>query len=143
MGQQQLLLVILVTIIVGIATVVAINTFGSASESANLDAVRQDLGAMGVAAQAFYEKPEILGGGGRSFSGITMEELAFAGVIIENDLGVNDNGTYEIQTDGDADFTITAYAASAEDYDRNNGTATLEATVTGRDIDINEATEGE
>lgn len=40
MGQQQLLLVILVTIIVGIATVVAINTFSSAADSANLDAVR-------------------------------------------------------------------------------------------------------
>ncbi|MDZ7715010.1 MAG: hypothetical protein U5J95_02240 [Balneolaceae bacterium] len=43
MGQQQLLLVILVTIIVGIATVVAINTFSSASDSANVDAVRGDL----------------------------------------------------------------------------------------------------
>jgi len=50
MGQQQLLLVILVTIIVGIATVVAINTFGAAADSANLDAVRQDMGSIAASA---------------------------------------------------------------------------------------------
>lgn len=54
MGQQQLLLVILVTIIVGIATVVAINTFGSSAEQANLDAVRQDIAQIATAAQAWY-----------------------------------------------------------------------------------------
>ena len=46
MGQQQLLLVILVTIIVGIATVVAINTFGTAADNANIDAVRNDMTAI-------------------------------------------------------------------------------------------------
>ena len=51
MGQQQLLLVILVTIIVGIATVVAINTFSSASEQANIDAARQDMLQMAYTAQ--------------------------------------------------------------------------------------------
>lgn len=136
MGQQQLLLVILVTIIVGIATVVAINTFGSAAESANQDAVRQDLAAMGVAAQAYYAKPEILGGGGKSFTGISMHNLAFSGIIVENDLGVNDNGTYEITTTTSNEFTITAYAASEVDYNQNLGTATFTATVTGSNIDI-------
>jgi len=57
MGQQQLLLVILVTIIVGIATVVAINTFGSAADAANIDAVRNDVAAIASGAQGYYMKP--------------------------------------------------------------------------------------
>ncbi|MDZ7806938.1 MAG: hypothetical protein U5K71_07465 [Gracilimonas sp.] len=56
MGQQQLLLVILVTIIVGIATVVAINTFGSAADSANLDAVRQDVATIAASAQGYLHE---------------------------------------------------------------------------------------
>jgi hypothetical protein len=43
MGQQQLFIVILVTIIIGLATVVAVNTFKSAAEEANYDAIRQDI----------------------------------------------------------------------------------------------------
>src|SRR6056297_3557785 len=69
MGQQQLLLVILVTIIVGIATVVAINIFGDAAEQANKDAVRQDLLAASAQAQGVYTRPIMMGGGGGSFGG--------------------------------------------------------------------------
>ena len=75
MGQQQLLLVILVTIIVGIATVVAINTFSSASDSANVDAVRNDLLNIAASAQQYYMKPDALGGGGNSFDGISVDNL--------------------------------------------------------------------
>jgi len=77
MGQQQLLLVILVTIIVGIATVVAINTFGSAADSANLDAVRQDVASIAASAQGYYMKPEMLGGGGQNFNNVTFDNITF------------------------------------------------------------------
>lgn len=136
MGQQQLLLVILVTIIVGIATVVAINTFGAAADSANIDAVRQDLAAMGAAAQGYYTKPSMMGGGSRAYDGITFHELAFAGIIVENNLGVNDNGTYEIASAAGQTLTISAYAASEDGYDRNNGPLTFTAVITAQDIDI-------
>ena len=55
MGQQ--LLVILVKIIVGIATVVAINTFGSAADFAAQDSVRQDLASIAASAQGYYMRP--------------------------------------------------------------------------------------
>ncbi len=95
MGQQQLLLVILVTIIVGIATVVAINTFSSASDSANVDAVRSDLLSMASSAQQIYMKPEALGGGGQSFNGTTMNDLAFPGEVTDTGAGNNQNGNYQ------------------------------------------------
>jgi len=96
MGQQQLLLVILVTIIVGIATVVAINTFSSASDSANVDAVRQDLLSMAAAAQQYYMKPEALGGGGQDFDGLTIRNLSFPGEVTGDFAGNNQNGKYQV-----------------------------------------------
>ncbi|MDZ7766193.1 MAG: hypothetical protein U5K00_17525 [Melioribacteraceae bacterium] len=43
MGQQQLLLIVLGVIIVGIAVVVGINVFTASSAAANRDAVISDL----------------------------------------------------------------------------------------------------
>ncbi len=119
MGQQQLLLVILVTIIVGIATVVAINTFGAAADSANVDAVRQDVAQIAAASQGYYMKPTMLGGGGRSFSEITFDHFAFPASAIDETDGLtaqNENGVYVI-TQGDEDFTVVAHPASCEGYD--------------------------
>lgn len=77
MGQQQLLLVILVTIIVGVATVVAINIFGKSAENANIDATRQDVLTLAAMGQGWYIKPALLDGGGGSFANINIDELGF------------------------------------------------------------------
>ncbi|KPP96081.1 MAG: protein of unknown function DUF3139 [Bacteroidetes bacterium HLUCCA01] len=132
MGQQQLLLVILVTIIVGIATVVAINTFGSAAESANHDAVRQDVAQIASSAQAYYIKPAMLAGGDRDFTDIDFNNITFAGTIDADDplIASNENGTYVISDGDDDEFTITAYPSSNEDYaDNPTGGDSMEATI--------------
>ena len=122
MGQQQLLLVILVTIIVGIATVVAINTFGSAADSANVDAVVIDAAQISSSAQGFYMKPEMLGGGSRSFAGVTFNDFAFPAAGISGDglTAQNENGFYTISGaaagSNAQSFTLTACAASNVDY---------------------------
>jgi len=67
MGQQQLLLIVLGVIIVGIAVVVGINVFTASSAQANRDAVIADLTNLASLAQQHYRKPEALGGGGNSF----------------------------------------------------------------------------
>lgn len=117
MGQQQLLLVILVTVIVGIATVVAINTFSSASEAANRDAVTNDVVAIAASAQSYYIKPKMLNGGGNDFTGMTFQDLAFAGVTSGTfDKAINVNGTYVISNAGTTSFKITAIPASCAGY---------------------------
>ena len=112
MGQQQLLLVILVTIIVGISTVVAINTFGSAAEGAMRDAVRLDLlGAAGTA-QSYFIRPTMLGGGGRNYSTIDFSRFHFPGRIVEgsnNLVTLNDNARYIISDQTASEFIITAF----------------------------------
>jgi len=128
MGQQQLLLVILVTIIVGIATVVAINTFSGAAESANVDAVRQDVASIASAAQGYYMKPEMLGGGGGDFEGLTFNTMAFAADSISNDglTAVNANGVYTFAAPGSGaqTFQVTAHPSS-----RISGAISFSATA--------------
>lgn len=98
MGQQQLLLVILVTVLVGIATVIAITVFGDASNSLNNDAVRQDLIAISASVQSYVQKPPMLGGGGGSFDGFTFHKIGFpADEISEDGLHArNANGVYHV-----------------------------------------------
>ncbi|WP_103663919.1 hypothetical protein [Gracilimonas amylolytica] len=142
MGQQQLLLVILVTIIVGIATVVAINTFGSAADSANLDAVRQDVATIASSAQGYFMKPEMLGGGGQDFGGLTFNSMAFAADSISSDglTAINANGRYVMSgaTGTATSFTVTAHPASRIDgavtltSDADN---TLAATISDSNVE--------
>ncbi len=72
MGQQQLLLIVLGVIVVGIAVVVGINLFSASSASSNRDAVISHLTTLGSNAQLFYRKPIPLGGGGIAFTGWTI-----------------------------------------------------------------------
>lgn len=117
MGQQQLLLVILVTIIVGIATVVAINTFGAAADTANLDAVRQDVAILASSAQGYFMKPTMLGGGNRSFNNIHFNSFAFPASGRESGpapmTAWNENGKYVISVvDNGAAINVIAHPSS-------------------------------
>jgi len=72
MGQQQLLLVILGTIIVAVAIGVGVSQFGAQSAQSNKDGVTISL--MNIAANAYQYKirPSTLGGGSGSYSGYTI-----------------------------------------------------------------------
>ena len=67
MGQQQLLLIVLGVIIVGIAVVVGINVFTASSAEANRNAVIADLTTLASMAQQHYRKPAAMGGGAQAF----------------------------------------------------------------------------
>jgi len=84
MGQQQLLLIVLGVIIVGIAIVVGINLFSASSLEANRDALVADNMNLAALAQQFYKKPSALGGGNNTFTGF----------IIPTNLAATANGTY-------------------------------------------------
>jgi len=67
MGQQQLLLIVLGVIIVGIAIVVGINLFNANAEESAKDSIVTQGTNIGAMAQQYYKKPVALGGGGNSF----------------------------------------------------------------------------
>ncbi len=106
MGSQQLLLIVLGVIIVGIAVVVGISIFGSNADQANKDAVTQDLLRMASQAQGYYRKPTMLGGGGNTFTGVALTHLGFA-----TGVSSNANGSYAV--DGAAGTTCILTGSSA------------------------------
>jgi type II secretory pathway pseudopilin PulG len=71
MGQNQLVLIILGAVIVGIAIVVGINFFTSNSGHADRDAVIADLRSLAVAAQLYYKENNQ---NYRSFEGWEIQE---------------------------------------------------------------------
>lgn len=98
MGQQQLLLLVLSVIIVGIAVVVGINMFSTSAESANIEATTNDLLHLASMAQQYFVKPNSMGGGGEKFTGLSdITQLTSK--------PTNENGTYSIATAG-SDSTV-------------------------------------
>jgi hypothetical protein len=101
MGQQQLLLIVLGLIIVGIAIAVGMNIFTGLAKDANRDRVVNDLVNLAAKAQQFYRRPLQMGGGGNSFGDGNTNQLDGQ---ISFDLTAadtaNDNGVYAIITDG-------------------------------------------
>ncbi|MCH8494619.1 MAG: hypothetical protein LAT57_03185 [Balneolales bacterium] len=142
MGQQQLLLVILVTIIVGIATVVAINTFGSSAQQANRDAVRQDLATIASSSQAWYIRPTMLEGGGNSFSNVTFRTLNFPAQDVSEDglTATNPNGRYVIGAASSAtQLVIVATPSSNTEGDA----VTITANITANNLSLSTAEGGD
>jgi len=89
MGTQQLLLIVLGVIIVGIAIVVGIQMFETSAAEASKNAIIQDLLTAASKAQAWYRKPSALGGGNYSFDGLSSKADLYnkAGIDTSTDNG--------------------------------------------------------
>ena len=82
MGQQQLLLLVLATVIVGLATVAGIQAFEQGSKRANQDALTQTAVKIASDVQAQLQEPEPLGGYGiddmSNYSGgVSLSQMGF------------------------------------------------------------------
>ena len=75
MAQQQVLLIILGTIIIGVALAIGITMFTDNSVSANRDAITNDLVKLAARAQMYYRRPKLMGGGGSSFTSLAINDL--------------------------------------------------------------------
>ena len=118
MGQQQLLLIVLGVIIVGIAIVVGINLFNANSVSANRDGVTSDLNNLAAIAHQYYIRPTAMGGGGQSYAGFTMEKDA-------PNLQSDANGSYTAGTGTIDNITFTGLGTAIG----NDGSAKLQMQI--------------
>jgi len=98
MGQQQLLLIVLGVIIVGIAIAVGINMFVSNAANANRDAVISDLNNLAAQAQQYWRKPTEMGGGNQSFNGLKYNARDTANANGHYYWGTSPSGTNELTT---------------------------------------------
>ena len=101
MGQQQLLLIILGVIIVGIAIAVGLSLFSAQSVQSNRDAIINDLNNLAAQAYQFRIRPSSMGGGQGDYT-------TFA---IPTKMKTNENGTY---TAAPTTNTIVFTAVSAQ-----------------------------
>ncbi|MCX6640048.1 MAG: hypothetical protein NTW14_06145 [bacterium] len=125
MGQQQLLLIVLSVIIVGIAVVVGINMFNDQAASSNLDAVTADLMNLASRAQQHFRRPVAMGGGGGTFALLASTPAGLAYLTTQ---GTNENGAYTISTAGSA-TQVTIQGIGKEDGDGDGTNATARVTV--------------
>lgn len=118
MGQQQLLLIVLVTIIIGIASLVAITTFESSAQSANRDALTIDITTLASSAQDYFLRPESLKGGSRAFDGFTIQGklLPVSGISEDGLIAQTENGTLEVSAAAGNSITIIGHPSSCEGY---------------------------
>ncbi len=130
MGQQQLLLIILGVIVVGIAVAVGITMFSDNAISANRDAVSNDLVNLAARAQQYYRRPTALGGGGNSFVGLTADAAGLA-KLTNLPAGGNSNGTYSITAAGTAN-QVTIQGIGKEMVNSNYVTMQIIARDAGR-----------
>ena len=67
MGQQQLMLIALGVILVGIAVAIGINLFSESGTDTNRHELVSALTTLSAMAQEYYQKPTMLGGGNKKF----------------------------------------------------------------------------
>ncbi len=75
MGQTQLFLVVLGMMLIGIAIYVGVSMFSANTIEDSRNAIIVDLQNFAARANAYYWKPTTQGGGGKSFSGISMSQV--------------------------------------------------------------------
>jgi len=122
MGQQQLLLLTLAAILVGIGVLLGINMFQENAAQANLDAVIQRSLSLGSQAQAWYKRPLAMGGGGQSFTGFDLTDLGVTTPPDSTEDGIFTSAVVSATT-------ITITGTGKEDLDGDGGALVVTVSV--------------
>ena len=130
MGTQQILLIVLSVIIVGIAVAVGISMFNTQSDAAELQAVAGDLQSFGAQVLAYLKTPTSMGGGGAAIADGDAAAIAtwigWSAVTL-----TNSNAQYTLTTAAASGVTITAdNTAASTIVIPANATAMSDVTVT-------------
>ena len=116
MGQQQLLLIILGVIIVGIAIAVGLSLFSAQSVQSNRDAIINDMNNLAAQAYQFRIRPTSMGGGQGDYTNFS----------IPSKMRTNENATYTWANTA-SDITFTAVSAQ-----NPTNTVTVKVSSEGR-----------
>ena len=120
MGQQQLLLITLGVIIVGIAVITGLILFEHSSNENKKNQIKSEGSTLAIMAQKYYRLPVTMGGGGRSFSGWKIPAM----------LDTTGSGIYSITSVSANELVITGV-----DRMLQLGQDTIRVTVTVTDND--------
>lgn len=109
MGQQQLLLIVLSVIVVGIAVTMGIILFSSNAIEQKRNEIISECAMLASEAQLYYRRPSTMGGGEKSFNGwsippqyTTTEAGSFTANVTSSDNVIITGTGNELATDGDS-----------------------------------------
>ena len=124
MGTQQILLIVLSVIIVGIAVAVGITMFNAQATNSNRQAIVGDMNNQASSALAFYKTPLTHGGGAGSF--ISANAVGtWIGYDWDGTILTTGNGTFTLAVSGDV-LTIAGTGTEIG----SNGSTNVQATMT-------------
>jgi hypothetical protein len=122
MGTQQLLMIVVGVVIIGIAIAVGLFMFRDQAAATSRDSISNDLVALATAAQKYHRRPVTFGGGGHSFGGLTFAKLSTK--------SSNSNGSYVLTPEpvpgGTTAITITGTGIETG----NDGATPVKLTMT-------------
>ncbi|MDO9577100.1 MAG: hypothetical protein Q7J16_04375 [Candidatus Cloacimonadales bacterium] len=124
MGTQQILLIVLSVIIVGIAVAVGITMFNAQASNSNRQAVVGDLNNLAASALAFYKTPDTHGGGGNSFTSSVDNVGNWLGYGYTAGTLTTGNGSYALSCTA---LALTIVGTGTENG--NDGSTSVKATI--------------
>lgn len=122
MGSQQLLLIVVGVVLIGIMVAVGMDMFKDQAASTNRDSISNDLVHYTVQAQKYYRRPAILGGGEHSFNGLTFYHIS--------KISSNANAVYVLSPDPASSSDLFVRITGTGFNTGNDGTNPVQVRVT-------------
>ncbi|MER3522691.1 MAG: hypothetical protein C4326_01135 [Ignavibacteria bacterium] len=122
MGSQQLLLIVVGVVLIGIMVAVGMSMFKDQAASANRDSISNDLVHFAVQAQKYYRRPLVLGGGAYSFNGLTLSHIT--------KIASNSNAVYQLTPDPVGPGVGSVVISGTGFNTGNDGTTPVKVQVT-------------
>ncbi len=120
MGQQQLLLIIVAIIVVGVSVAIANQLFFANAEESNKDTITTELTNLATISLQYYQKPTSVAGGGKSFTNWQ----------IPSQLDTTISGTYTIEEANNNQLILIGSPIQGSGYTWNvEGTITTSGIV--------------
>jgi hypothetical protein len=144
MGTQQILLIVLSVIIVGVAIAVGITMFNSQAYNSNKSGIAADAQSFATQIVQYYKTPKSQGGfGGEDVDSLVVADISgYLGFDATTNSTTNENGTYTISLDGTSGMPVITGVGSAEKDSKNPQIVTTvelpsgEITAVASDVDV-------
>jgi len=117
MGTQQILLIVLSVIIVGVAIAVGITMFSNQAYNGNQQAVASELQNYGAQCIQYFKTPKAQGGAGQDSTDVTVAKVsAFIGFSAASPYFLkSDNGEFRVTAVSGSPATVTLVGLGTEE----------------------------
>lgn len=121
MGSQQLLLIVVGVVLIGIMIAVGMEMFKDQASATSRDAISNDLVHYAAQVQKYYRRPTAMGGGQNSFNGLTLSKITKK--------ASNANATYVLTPDPATSSDVFVTVTGTGFNTGNDGTTSVKVSI--------------